>query len=76
MDHKALVILAQMLDKARIQANAIEVTAPQSGVYGDIANALQQTLTFLTDDAAAANRIYDDIIENGSSVKEAVKAYL
>lgn len=75
MDEKALIILAQMLDKARIQANAIEVTAPQSGVYGDIAKALEGTLTFLTD-AGIAARIYDDIIENGSSVQEAVKTYL
>jgi hypothetical protein len=70
MDDKALIILAEMLNKARIQANAIEATAPQSGVYGDIAKALQDTLAILTD-AYTASFIYEALLD-ASSVKEAI----
>lgn len=72
MDEKALIILAEMLNKARIQANAIEVTAPQSGVYGDIVKPLKLTLALLTD-AHTASRIYDALLDC-SSVKEAMEA--
>ena len=72
MDEKALIILAEMLDKARIQANAIEVTAPQDGVYGDVSKALQGTLALITD-AYVASRVYDSILD-GNSVKEALAA--
>jgi hypothetical protein len=72
MDEKALIILAQMLDKARIQANAIEVTAPTKGVYGYVATALLDTLILLTDVATGA-RIYDAILD-GCSVTEAIEA--
>jgi hypothetical protein len=71
MDEKALLILAEMLDKARIQANAIEVTAPTTGVYGGVSKALQETLALLTD-ANTASRIYDVILD-GNSVREALK---
>lgn len=71
MDEKALIILAEMLNKARIQANAIEATAPQSGVYGEIVTSLKRTLAILTD-AHRASRIYEALLDC-SSVKEAME---
>jgi hypothetical protein len=71
MDEKALIILAEMLNKARIQANAIEATAPQSGVYGHVARALNETLALLTDAEKAAD-IYQAILD-GCSVTEAIE---
>lgn len=71
MDEKALIILAEMLDKARIQANAIEATASQeTGVYGHVVNGLHQTLALLTD-SYQASRIYEAMLD-GNSVKEAL----
>ena len=72
-DEKALIILAEILNKARIQANAIEVTAPQSGVYGDIVTSLKRTLVLLTNDAHTASRVYEALLDC-SSVSEAMEA--
>lgn len=72
MDDKALIILAEMLNKARIQANAIEVTAPESGVYGDIVKSLKRTLAILTGDAHTASRVYEALLDS-SSIKEALE---
>lgn len=72
MDTKALIILAEMLNKARIQANAIEATAPQSGVYGDIVTSLKRTLAILTGDAHSASRVYEELLDC-SSVTEALE---
>lgn len=72
MDAKALIILAEMLNKARIQANAIDATASQDGVYGEIVTSLKRTLAILTDDAHTASRVYENLL-NCSSVKEALE---
>lgn len=71
MDKEALIILAEMLDKARIQANAIEATAPQDGVYGRIVIAEVETLALVTD-AYVAQRVYADILKSGNTVREAL----
>lgn len=68
MDEKALIILAEMLDKARIQANAIKVA--ETGVYGSIAVALLDTLILLSDPRIAAIA-YQNILD-GCSVDEAL----
>lgn len=74
MEDKALTILAEMLNKARIQANAIEMTAPQSGVYGDIVKALNDTLVILTDSPSLAAQVYASILDDGCTVQEAITA--
>lgn len=73
MDTKALIILAEMLNKARIQANAIEATESQDGVYGEIVTSLKRTLAIMTGDAHTASRVYENLL-NCSSVKEALEA--
>lgn len=70
MDREALIILAEMLDKARHQANAIDVTAPQSYVYGDIAETLKEVLALITDGPVSA-QVYDALLD-GSTVREAL----
>jgi hypothetical protein len=70
MDKEALIILAEMLDKARIQANAIEVTAPQAGVYGNISDTLVEVLCLLTERFEVGD-IYDSLL-NGNTVREAL----
>lgn len=69
---EALIELAETLDKARLQANAIAVTAPQGNVYGMAANALVSVLAYITD-AYEAQRIYERILD-GNTVREALKA--
>lgn len=69
---EALIELAETLDKARLQANAIEEAAPQRGVYGDIHIALVNTLALITDDHEA---VYASIMEDGNTVRQALKAY-
>ncbi|MCB5280347.1 hypothetical protein [Arthrobacter sp. ES1] len=68
----AITDLATRLDGARIAANDIEETAPQSGVYGDIADALRKTLAVLRDgDHVRADAVYEAILD-GNSVTEAL----
>jgi hypothetical protein len=65
--------LATRLDQARFMANATEETAPQSGVYGDISNALQKTLALLVDgNKERADRLYEVIIADGNTVPQAL----
>lgn len=71
MDTQALIILAEMLDKARLQANAIEVTASQSYVYGDIAETLKEVLTLITDGPVSA-QVYDALLD-GNTVRQALE---
>lgn len=73
MDKEALITLAETLDHARLQANAIEATAPQSGVYGRIVIAEIETLSLITD-AYTSQRVYDEILNSGISVREALAA--
>lgn len=68
----AVTDLATKLDEARRAANDIEETAPQSGVYGDISDALRKTLAVLRDgDHVRADAVYEAILD-GSAVKEAL----
>jgi hypothetical protein len=78
---EALIELAETLDKARLQANAIEETADQRGIYGGIAQMLFDALELIFvespfeggDDGhnLIANRAYDSILD-GNSVREAL----
>lgn len=76
---EALIGLAETLDKARLQANAIDDLTIQSqrGVYGQIALSLHYTLEQIIgagkDDIfnATADRVYDSILD-GNTVREAL----
>jgi hypothetical protein len=66
----ALTDLATKLDHARLAANDIEETAPQSGVYGDISDALRKTLALLLDGRhERADVVYQSILD-GNTVTE------
>jgi len=69
MDDK-LIALAEALDAARLSANAMEVTAPQAGVYGQIETALRSTLSLI--DSANADEIFESIIRDGNNVRDAI----
>lgn len=69
MDEK-LISLAESLDAARMTANSIEATAPQSGVYGQISEALQATLSLIVGDLAP--RVYASMCEDGNNVRDAI----
>lgn len=69
MDREKLIKLAETLDDARKQANAQEATAHY--VYRDIAEALKDVLALITD-TDVAPQVYDDIIESGNTVREAL----
>lgn len=73
MDNQALIILAEMLDKARYQANSIETTAPEYGVYGKIKYALIDTLALITKDYSTALDVYQSILD-GNTVRQALEA--
>jgi hypothetical protein len=68
--NQELIALAEMIDNARIAANANDATAPQSGVYGDLQKALQSTLELIA--PKKGNEIYTSIMENGNSVRDAI----
>jgi hypothetical protein len=70
---EALIELAETLDKARLQANAIETTAPQRGVYGKIAVVLTDTLEQVFEgNVTHAFLTYDAMVESGLTVREAL----
>jgi hypothetical protein len=79
-EREALIILAETLDDARRQANAIEVTAPQHGVYGQIHDALISTLeTFCYQTghhAPLGYTIYESIMANDNTVRQAIEHVL
>lgn len=66
---EGLLKLAETLDSARIQANAMEATAPQRGVYGKVSEALDLVL-FLMLGTDRARLAHEELL-NGCSVKEA-----
>lgn len=78
---EALIELAETLNKARLQANAIDeyVIQSQRGVYGTIALALHDTLEQIIgagrDDifSATADRVYDSVLD-GNTIREALAA--
>lgn len=70
----AVTDLATKLDEARQAANDIEETASQSGVYGDITDALRKTLAVLRNgDYVRADAVYESILANGYTVKVALE---
>jgi hypothetical protein len=68
-DREALITLAETLDSARQQANAIDSAAPQSGVYGKIHVALVDTLHLITEDY---EDVYESIMADGNTVRQAL----
>lgn len=68
----SLVKLAETLDEARKQANAIEKTAPQGGVYGAISNAEIQVLQYALGETTGLD-VYDNIVQDGNSVRRAIR---
>jgi hypothetical protein len=66
-----LTALAIMLDQARIAANAIEATAPETGVYGSIKEALLDTLALILGNHVRAKDAYASILD-GNTVTEAL----
>jgi len=67
---EGLLQLATTLNKARIQANAVEATAPQHGVYGDISQVLVEVLCLLTGRFEVGD-IYDALLD-GCTVRKAL----
>lgn len=65
-----LLALAEQIDTARNAANGIDATAMQTGVYGQLASALLETLMLAAGDERGV-RMYAYIIETGEGVKEA-----
>jgi hypothetical protein len=72
VEREALIELAETLDKARLQANAIPAMAPQSGVYGDVSEALKRALAYEFG-VWVANKIYASLLD-GNTVREAIAA--
>jgi hypothetical protein len=66
-----LITLAETLDEARRQANAIPETESWAGVYGDIANTLIKVLSLITDSVIDGRIVYDGLLD-GNTVREAL----
>jgi hypothetical protein len=67
-----LIVIAEAIDSARIAANQNEITARQTGVYGNLANALKDTIQHITLDWGRTNDVYQSILD-GNTVAEALK---
>jgi hypothetical protein len=67
-----LIVIAETINSARILANQNERTAPQSGVYGSLAEALKDTLDLITGDWNKAQIVYDSILD-GNTVDQALR---
>lgn len=65
----SLLPLAEAIDAARLTANADDRTAPQAGVYGKLAAALQETLVMAAG-PERAEQMYQCILD-GATVREA-----
>jgi hypothetical protein len=80
MDKQALIILAEMLEKARIQANSIDnyvISSGHGGVYGQVSQALKDTLEQIIgdDDLNApwtAGKVYQSLLD-GNTVRQALE---
>ena len=70
-----LLALAEALDKARMAANAIEATAPQSDAYGDIETALATVLAHIVGSRSAAGDVIRLLAENGDSLTTTLDYY-
>jgi hypothetical protein len=67
-DRENLITLANTLRTAQLQANAVEATAPQPGVYGDIGKPLFDVLVLLTGDESSAFEVTDMLVDSGEDV--------
>jgi hypothetical protein len=65
-----LIDLAETLNNARMQANAIPEMAPQGGVYGDISQIMVEVLCTITGRFEVGD-IYDSL-NDGNTVREAL----
>lgn len=65
-----LIALAEAIEVARKAANANESTARQSGVYGDLTDALAKTLYLVLGPHGTKDALY--AISEGVTVQEAV----
>jgi hypothetical protein len=78
MDLQALIILAEMLDKARMQANSIADTESEQGVYGEVKRALTSTLEIICYNSGhhptLGYRVYESMSMNGDTVRQALEA--
>jgi hypothetical protein len=69
MDFEKLIALAESLNVARYDANAIPEVAPQDDAYGDIAEALKKVLRRIVGTRAEAERVYDLLIDSDEPVR-------
>lgn len=67
---EVLIELAETLDKARLQADTVEETAPESGLYRDIEQVLVEVLCMATGRGEVGD-IYDSLMD-GNTVREAL----
>lgn len=63
-----LLTLADMLRTTQLQANAINATSHQMGVYGDIGKVLFDVLVMLTGDEPSAFEVTDALVDSGEDV--------
>lgn len=68
-----VIILANTIDDARLQANAVPGADRQDNVYGDLSEALTKTLVQLTGSTKTAASAYELIVGSGFSVIDAVR---
>lgn len=68
-----LLALAEQIDAARIASNGIDEAAMQTGVYGQLAMALMETLRLAAGDERGI-RMYAHIVETGETVHSARRA--
>lgn len=71
---EALIKLAETLDDARLQANTIPSAAHANGLYGEIKNALIDTLNLIVDDYSKSLDVYYSIMADGNTVRQALDA--
>jgi hypothetical protein len=62
-----LIELAESLNAARYDANAIEATAPTADAYGSISEALKKVLAHIV--GVDAQEVYEYMIDNGEGVR-------
>lgn len=74
MDTEKLIALAESLNVARYDANAIEETAPQSDAYGSISLALKQVLDHIVGSKLEAERVYGFLVETDEPIRRCLVA--
>jgi hypothetical protein len=74
MDFEKLIELAESLNVARYDANAIPEVASQDDAYGDIAEALKKVLRRIVGTREEAERVYGFIVESDEPVRNCLVA--